>query len=309
MINYLPLLLTLLFLDEVALAQRGVSNVKTRAINQTQLEITYTLDAFQPGDSLYFLVESRFGGALTVKRELVSGDVGTNLTPGPNKKINWRIAENGYILNGEIRATVFIKPQSYTGPILPKTNNPIVINASDSSFITKKSYQTAPETSLSTGTKPADSTKTTKPREWHYSPGPGWALVSAVLPGVGNMFVQKNQQGKVVPKVGLRPLVTVGFYGLLVYGLQQRNLAKVPYETYKQQKNAIEGEPFYNEANRFHHRYYIATRTAAVLWVTDLALTMIKGINNSKQKSKRNVVTLLPGYYAGYPVAVCRLTL
>ena len=306
----LPLFSILLLLAGSVTAQRGVSNVRTRSLNKEQIEITYTLDAIQPGDSVYFKVESRFGGALAVKKELVSGDVGTGITPGPNKKIIWRTAENGYTLNGEIRATVFIKPSGYTGPVIPKADSTATIKVPDSVFVAKKSYQTSPDSSTSANENTTDSTKVNKRRPWRYSPGPGWALVSAVLPGVGNMFVQKNAAGKAVPRVGLRPLVTVGFYGLLVFGFQQRDLSKAPYALYKEQKNSTEGQPYYDEANKYYHRYYLATRAAAAIWLTDVTLTLIRGIKNTQHKAvKKKAVSLAPGIVAGHPVAVCTIRL
>lgn len=303
------LLLVLSLFTGTVVAQRGVSNVRTRAINKEQIEITYTLDTIQPGDSIYFRVESRFGGVLSVKKELVSGDIGTDVVPGPNKKIIWRTAENGYTLNGEIRATVFIKPAGYVGPIFPQTDNAIAIKATDSISIQKKSYQTPQDSSIVVSTSSADSTKDHKRRTLSYSPGPGWALVSAVLPGVGNIFVQTNSSGKAVPRIGFRPLVTVGFYGLLLYGFQQRNQVKAPYDLYLQQKNVAEGEPFYEEANRLHHRYYLATRAAAAIWATDVALTLIRGIKNSRMKAKAKTVSFAPGLFAGQVVAVCTIQL
>ena len=65
-------------------------------------------------------------------------------------------------------------------------------------------------------------------------------MLSAVAPGIGNIFVQMPK-----PKVGLRPVVTVLCYGAVVYGLMERQKATDTYAIYEQQKNMTDGEPYY----------------------------------------------------------------
>lgn len=104
--------------------------------------------------------------------------------------------------------------------------------------------------------------------------GPANALISVVAPGVGSIFVQPNR------KVGLRPLVTGAYVGLVVYGLVQRSRSKQQYDLYTGQLN----ESDYTDANRRHHQYLVATRTAAVLLLADVAYTFLKGRKNTKLK-------------------------
>lgn len=132
--------------------------------------------------------------------------------------------------------------------------------------------------------------------------GPGWALVSAVAPGIGNIFVQTPK-----PKIGLRPIVTVGCYGLLIYGFMERTKAQDVYRIYEQQKNITAGEPYYQTANGHHQRYFLATRTALVVAATDVVLTFIKGLRNSqirKENQRFNSLMFRPGLQAGQPTAV-----
>ncbi|ADB39321.1 hypothetical protein [Spirosoma linguale] len=134
--------------------------------------------------------------------------------------------------------------------------------------------------------------------------GPAWALLSAVAPGVGNIFVQTPKA-----KIGLRPLVTVGFYGLLIYGLSERTKAQDVYLVYEQQKNREAGEPYYQTANGHHQRYFLATRGALVVAATDVVLTFIKGLRNSqiqKEAQRFKSLTLRPGLQVGQPTAVVR---
>ena len=134
--------------------------------------------------------------------------------------------------------------------------------------------------------------------------GPAWALVSAVAPGIGNIFVQTPK-----PKIGLRPLLTVGCYGLLIYGFSERQKAQDMYAIYDQQKNMTAGEPYYQTANDHHHRYFLATRGAIVVAAADVILTFIKGIRNSKiqtEPRRYQSIKLSPGLQAGQPTAVVR---
>jgi hypothetical protein len=132
--------------------------------------------------------------------------------------------------------------------------------------------------------------------------GPAWALLSAVAPGIGNIFVQTPK-----PKVGLRPLLTVGSYGLVVYGLMERQKSQDEYAIYEQQKNSTAGEPYYQTANDHHHNYFIATRAALAVAAADVILTFIRGVRNTRsQKEARRYQSVMvrPGLQASQPTAV-----
>ena len=134
--------------------------------------------------------------------------------------------------------------------------------------------------------------------------GPAWALLSAVAPGIGNIFVQMPK-----PKIGVRPLLTVGCYGLVAYGLLERQKAQDEYALYEQQKNSAAGEPYYQTANDHHHTYFMATRAALVVAAADVILTFIRGVRNTQlQKEARRYqsVVVRPGLQAGQPTAVLR---
>lgn len=102
--------------------------------------------------------------------------------------------------------------------------------------------------------------------------GPANALLSALLPGVGTIFVQPNR------KIGARPLISVGYVGLLAYGLSQRGRSREAYARYE--TGLVETD--YQDANQRHHRYLLATRAAAALWLADVAYTFWKGRKNDR---------------------------
>ncbi|AQG78311.1 hypothetical protein [Spirosoma montaniterrae] len=136
--------------------------------------------------------------------------------------------------------------------------------------------------------------------------GPAWALLSAVAPGIGNIFVQTPK-----PRIGLRPVLAISCYGLVAYGLLERQKAQTDYALYQQQRNAAVAEPFYQQANAHHHRYFLATRGAMLIAATDVVLTFIRGMANQREQQaaqRARTLTWRPGIQAGQPTAVISLS-
>lgn len=102
--------------------------------------------------------------------------------------------------------------------------------------------------------------------------GPANALLSALLPGVGTILVQPAR------KIGARPLISAAYVGLLAYGFNQRSRSRAAFGRYE----TGFAEADYQDANQRHHRYLLATRTAAALWLADVAYTFLKGRNNDR---------------------------
>ncbi|GAB2565683.1 hypothetical protein [Spirosoma areae] len=182
----------------------------------------------------------------------------------------------------------------------PAPTTPVVVSTPTPQQPTKQADPVARPAQSRSQTVLADSAR---PQQARYS-GPAWALVSAVAPGIGNIFVQTP-----TPKIGVRPLLTVGCYGLLVYGFLERQKARDEYAIYEQQKNLIAGEPYYQTANDHYHRYFMATRGALVVAAADVIFTFIRGVrNNQVQKAAQRYqgFKLRPGIQAGQPTAVVR---
>ena len=120
------------------------------------------------------------------------------------------------------------------------------------------------------------------------SGGAAYALLSALAPGLGTIFVQPGR------KIGARPLLTVAYGGLLVYGLVQRGQSKKQYALYE----AGRDEADYTNANQYHHQYLLAVRAAALILVADVVYTYLKGRKNDKArpvKSRRLFVDSVQG--------------
>ena len=106
------------------------------------------------------------------------------------------------------------------------------------------------------------------------------AFLSALAPGLGTIFVQPDR------KIGVRPLITVAYGGLLIYGLVQRSQSKKQYALYESALN----ETDYAAANRQHHQYLLAVRMATVLWVSDVVYTFLTGRKNDRIRSTTRLV-------------------
>ncbi|RAK03017.1 hypothetical protein LX87_01139 [Larkinella arboricola] len=254
-------------------SQVSVTNIRINVIDESAVEILYDLTGTQPADSLYLRIRSQSNGLLNPAAQYLSGDWGQDVAPGTNRRILWKALENGYELDEPIRATLLIKTAPKAGTQPPATTN------------------TVSETAAGID-----------PTEKKYRPGgPGFALLSVVAPGVGNIFVQSPR-----PVIGHRLGITAACYGLMAYGLIEKKKSRDEYALYEQQRNRIAAQPFYDRANGHHHRYYLATRLGGAIWITDIVATFIKGVQNQKQRAKaaQPKLNLLPGSQAGYPVAV-----
>jgi hypothetical protein len=115
-----------------------------------------------------------------------------------------------------------------------------------------------------------------KPKKVILGGGVSNTLLSVVAPGVGNIFVTENH------KVGLRPLITASYIGLLVYGFTMKSKKDEQYAIYESKLRASEAAEYYSLANYYHHRYYAATRLAGAIWAFDVISTFIKGSKNDK---------------------------
>ncbi|MBD2755964.1 hypothetical protein IC230_23905 [Spirosoma sp. BT704] len=293
----IPLVFLLsLLLATSSLAQERVRNVRIRVIDSSQLEIRYDLIEIHPGDSVYVDMESRLRGELRILPEFIRGDIGKRVTAGSDRRIVWDALASGYPLNEDIRAIVSVKagPLISSAPVATQQPNESPAKPTEP-VATKESKSADPE--MPVVSTPTEAVSVRKTR---YA-GPAWALLSAVAPGIGNIFVQMPK-----PKVGLRPLVTIGCYGLLAYGLSERQKSHDEYALYEQQKNMTAAEPYYTQANSHHQNYYLATRGAIVVAAIDVILTFMKGLRNNRLQRTQGLqpVTVRPGLQAGQLTAV-----
>ncbi len=141
-------------------AQERIRNVRIRAIDSAQLEIQYDLVNVLPGDSVYFDIRSRLRGPLLISPQFVRGDIGTRLTAGSNRRIVWNALANGYPLNEEVQAKVYVKTNMT--PVRVATPEPTVVirqpSATASPAETISPATTPPEPISATQANPAEPT-------------------------------------------------------------------------------------------------------------------------------------------------------
>ncbi|GAB3887270.1 hypothetical protein [Spirosoma agri] len=283
-----------------SLAQERVRNVRLRVFDSTQLEIRYDLLTARPGDSIYADVQSRVRGPLRMLPQFVRGDVGLRVIAGTDRRIIWNALANGYALNEEIQATVRVKtglpPNTTTlaaSPDSPAQRDPAATTGSAPS----------PAIPSATGQPSAVQPSAVQPQNRRYA-GPAWALLSVVAPGIGNVFVQLPK-----PKLGLRPLLFIGCYGLAAYGIVERQKSIDNLSLYEQQKSTPAAETYRKLSDDHHSRYLLATRGALIAVATDVVLTFMRGLRNDrlqKEGSRIQSFTIYPGLQAGQPTAVVR---
>ncbi len=217
-----------------ATAQNRVSNIRFRSIDSARLEIQYDLLNTRPGDSIYVQIRSRIRGTLRIRPELIQGDIGMNVPAGSDRRVVWNARANGYTLNEEIKVSVLIRThvpiaastaaaaRRASRPSQPTASEPPVTNpATPKPAVTPvltEPVQTPPAPTTAITAAPATpptltdtEVAPTSTRSSNRYVGPAWALLSAVAPGIGNIFVQTPR-----PRVGFRPIVFATTYSLMV---------------------------------------------------------------------------------------------
>ncbi len=131
--------------------------------------------------------------------------------------------------------------------------------------------------------------------------GPTGAFASILLPGVGNMLVNH--------KIGLRPLITVSYLGLVGYGLVQRKKGNEQYAIYNRSEFDFDeagAEPHYQQANKHRRQFYYAAQGAALILAADVIYSAVKGIQNDRLKRSQSRISL--HYIGNTPALAYQLT-
>lgn len=119
-------------------------------------------------------------------------------------------------------------------------------------------------------------------------PGPSFALLSVAVPGLGGYFMDEKK---------VRPIVTtVGTAGLLTYGIVEKKKSNKYYNDYKESTDIQNLEELYDKANGAHHRYFIATRIAAVAWMADIVWVAYRGKKNRNETRQESLSSSGTGF-------------
>jgi hypothetical protein len=122
--------------------------------------------------------------------------------------------------------------------------------------------------------------------------GPSNALLSALVPGLGGYFVERNKIRSV--------LTTVSAGGLIAYGIFQKNLSNNYYDDYKSGTDPSDISTNYDKANKAQHSYYIATRVGATIWIADIAWVAYQGFQNKKKAQNSKLLSKVGTLGVGY---------
>lgn len=109
--------------------------------------------------------------------------------------------------------------------------------------------------------------------------GPGNALLSVLVPGLGDYQVRKGKNYWIL---------TALCYGLVGYGAYNHFQSRANYSNYHSAVAQDEIDSYYDKANTQHWIANAALATGGVIWVSDVLGVWIKGAKNKKAEKKIN---------------------
>jgi hypothetical protein len=110
--------------------------------------------------------------------------------------------------------------------------------------------------------------------------GPGNAVFSVLMPGMGNLFVSDKRKGGAFLLTGL-------VAGSVALGLSYHADAVKLQQQYRQATTREDINNFYKEANKDYRMFQACLGIAGILWVGDIVAVTLKGIDNRKEQIKR----------------------
>ena len=147
--------------------------------------------------------------------------------------------------------------------------------------VVKDGYLIDEEIQISILIKPQQPILPPQPLTGPIGGGPSNALLSAFLPGVGNIFVQPKTKKH---RIGFRPLLPIVFYSLAGFSTYKWIQANNRYKIYNQQTRKEVAQAILNDANNKRNQSILAAGAAASIWAIDVTCTLVKGINNNKKR-------------------------
>lgn len=196
-----------------------------------------------------------------IKPITLSGDL-LNVSPGENKQIVWLYKNETDDYEGELKLVVSIL-QSH---IINNQNQ----NTSDLLKSNDYNYAFTEE----------------KPR---VKGGGGNAVLSAILPGLGDHFVNKSDHFTPL-------LVSLAYLGAGYVSYDALQQANTFYDTYLQVKTQSLMDENYAKAMEFKTKHETFFAAAAAIWLFDVIHVSVKGIKNTKMNSNISKIHIYPMY-------------
>jgi hypothetical protein len=108
--------------------------------------------------------------------------------------------------------------------------------------------------------------------------GPSNALLSALVPGLGDKFVNING------RKGSPGLVAFSFYGCIAGGVYCKIRSNDFYNQYHQATSQSVMDTAYKKANSNNQMFQVLIGMAAVIWVADVVNVVVKGSKNRRSQ-------------------------
>jgi hypothetical protein len=115
--------------------------------------------------------------------------------------------------------------------------------------------------------------------------GPGSALLSVLVPGLGDWNVSKGE------KNGLSTMLWT--YGLIGAGIGCKLYSNSEYAQYHLATDQSSMDDHYTNANNSNYAFYGLTALGVGIWVYDIIWVASKGVENVKQRKSFNNLTLI----------------
>ncbi len=316
----------LILIGLTASAQVRITNVRASLNTEGILVMQYDVQGIATDDSVYVAVNGLKSGRLSPIT--ITGDMGRRVTAGVGKTIYWDIVKDAYKINEQLVVTVLVKlargrlPQSaptvgaagrtriqepiaQTDPeqIRATPNPPLLTNKpiADPNISPVKQVETKnldvepaskkdqPNKVAAVPAKPVVPKPAPAPVSVERKGGgPANALLSALAPGVGNIFVQPGH------KIGARPVVTLAYVGLLFYGISQHSQSQKYYTEYKALPSSTEqtnADAAYAKANNANHTAILCVGGAVAIWAVDVTATLLRGLKNQRMGNSSSQIT------------------
>jgi hypothetical protein len=252
------ILLSIFFVSN--LFSQEIKNVDF-TIKEDQILIKYDL-LNCPSDTKYdlniFFVKK---DGSQIKPITLTGDV-LNVLPGENKQIIWMYKNETDDYEGELKLVVSIL-QSHSINA-NNQNNSEVLKSND------YNYNIPEETPRVKG-------------------GGGNAVLSAILPGLGDHFVNKSDHFTPI-------LVSLAYLGAGYVSYDALQQANTFYDTYLQVKTQSLMDENYAKAMEFKTKHETFFAAAAAIWLFDVIHVSVKGIKNTKYNKSTSKIHIYPTY-------------
>jgi hypothetical protein len=122
--------------------------------------------------------------------------------------------------------------------------------------------------------------------------GPSNALLSLIIPGLGDRYVSNSRKSIVKPYYE-----TIAVCGLMGFGIFQKFQSNSFYDKYLKATKTSDINSYYSKANTANHYFYVFTALGAAVWTADVAWVLYRGMKKSKTSNEKVKVSFIPATF------------